>query len=90
MKKQILNYHIVIEKEHYEDRSLVYSAHCPTLDVHDYGDTVEKVMKSIKDGMLLAIEALKSENKEVPTDRIEDHIITSTQIEIPHTFAAAP
>jgi predicted RNase H-like HicB family nuclease len=83
MEKHLLNYRIIIEKEKYEDGSSVYVAYCPTLGVSDYGDSVEEVLASIKDGIELAVESLAKEGKEVPIDHIEDQIIASAKISIP-------
>ena len=80
MEKQLLNYRIIIDKETYPDSSLVYVAHCPTLGISDYGDTVEDVIKSIKEGIELAVESLSKEKQEVPIDNIDDQIITSTKV----------
>ncbi|PIP64359.1 hypothetical protein CO083_06335 [Candidatus Roizmanbacteria bacterium CG_4_9_14_0_8_um_filter_34_12] len=80
MEKQLLNYRIIIDKETYPDSSLVYVAHCPTLGISDYGDTVEDVLKSIKEGIELAVESLSKEKQEVPIDNIDDQIITSTKV----------
>ncbi len=80
MQKHILNYRIIIEPERYEDGSAVYNAYCPTLAISDYGDTIEKVLLSIKDGIILAIDTLKKEKKEVPVDNIEQQIITSINL----------
>lgn len=82
MIKSVYNYRILIEPETYEDGSIVYVAHCPTLQISDYGDTVEEVLMSIKDGIQLAIETIQKEGEEIPKDNIENQIITSTQIEI--------
>ena len=81
--QNILNYRIIIEKEYYEDGSPVYSAYCPTLQVYDYGDTIDATLESMKDGIDLAIECLIEENEEVPTDRIEESFVTSTTIPVP-------
>ena len=83
MEKQLLNYRIIIDKETYPDSSLVYVAHCPTLGISDYGDSVEEVLKSIKEGIELAIESLSKEKQEVPVDHIDDQIITSAKVYIP-------
>lgn len=86
MEKKVLNYRIIIEPEKYEDGSTVYVAFCPTFGISDYGDTVEEVLESIKDGIMLAIESLAKEAKEIPVDHIEKQIITSTQIDLPRKF----
>ena len=86
MKTKVLNYRVIIEPEKYEDGSLVYSASCPTLGVHDYGDTVEGVLASIKDGIELAVESLVKEGKEVPVDDVEKQIIATTGINVPSSW----
>ena len=83
MQKNVLNYRIIIEKEKYDDGSSVYVAYCPTLGVSDYGDTIEEILASIKDGILLAVESLAEDGKEVPVDQVEEQIITSAKINIP-------
>lgn len=87
MEKGVLNYRIIIEPEKYDDGSTVYVAYCPTLGVSDYGDTIEEVLRSIKDGIELAIESLVEENKEIPVDHIDEQIITSTKITAPPSLA---
>ena len=83
MQKNVLNYRIIIEKEKYEDGSTVYVAYCPTLGISDYGDTIEEVLASIKEGIELAVESLAKAKKDVPIDHIEDQIITSAMIKLP-------
>lgn len=83
MQTQILNYRIIIEPEK-QGRKTVYNAYCPTLGVADYGDSVEDVLKSIKDGIELAIECLVEKGEDVPADKIENQVITSTQVKAPH------
>lgn len=82
MQKQVLNYRIIIEPEKM-GKKIVYNAVCPTLDVYDYGDSIDEVLKSIKDGIELAIECLRDEGKEVPVDMIEKQVVTTTQVEVP-------
>lgn len=83
MQKNVLNYRIIIEPETSEDGSRVYVGFCPTLGISDYGDTVEDVLTSIKDGIELAVEALVKGKKEVPVDDIERQIITSAIVKAP-------
>lgn len=83
MKTQVLNYRIIIEKEKYEDGSNVYVAYCPSLGISDYGDTVEDVLASIKDGVQLAVASLAKEGKDIPIDHVEEQFVTSTKINIP-------
>lgn len=86
MDKKVLNYRIVIEPEKYEDGSTVYVAYCPTLGISDYGDTVEEVLASIKDGIELTVESMAKEKSEVPVDDVEDQIITTAKINVPASW----
>lgn len=79
MEKQVLNYRVIIEPEKMGKKT-VYNAYCPTLGVVDYGDSVEEVLESIKDGIQLAIECLLEENKEVPKDNIDKQLIATVSI----------
>ncbi|MBI3342665.1 type II toxin-antitoxin system HicB family antitoxin [Candidatus Gottesmanbacteria bacterium] len=88
MQKNILNYRIIIEPEISENGSRVYVGFCPTLGISDYGDTVEDVLASIKDGIELAVEALAKGKKEVPVDDIERQIIASAMVKVPANFQA--
>ncbi|MCR4264134.1 MAG: type II toxin-antitoxin system HicB family antitoxin [Candidatus Roizmanbacteria bacterium] len=83
MEKNVLNYRIIIEPETYEDGSTVYVAHCPTLGISDYGDSIDDALKSIQSGIELAVEHLAKEKKEVPIDHIDRQIITSMGITPP-------
>lgn len=86
MESKVLNYRIIIEPEKYDDGSTVYNAYCPTLDIADYGDTVEEVLNSIKDGIKLAVESLAKDGQEIPADDVEEQIIASTKINVPENL----
>lgn len=79
MEKHILNYRVIIEPEKMGKKT-VYNAYCPTLGVVDYADTVEEVLRSIKDGIQLAIECSEEEGKEVQQDNIQEQIITAVHV----------
>jgi len=86
MKKremQVLNYRVIIEKEHYGDGTPVYTAYVPTLDIADYGDTIDIVLESLKDGIKLAVECLVDEGKAVPVDNFEETMLVNTQVPAP-------
>lgn len=90
MINTVLNYRIIIEPETYEDGSLVYVGTCPTLGISDYGDTIEDLLDSMKDGIQLAIETLQKDGEDVPQDDIQHQIITSTQVPMPSTDTHSP
>lgn len=77
-----LNYRIIIEPEKM-GKKVVYNAYCPTLGVADYGDSIDEVLKSIKDGIELALECLAEEDKEIPIDNIKDQTVTTTEVDVP-------
>lgn len=77
-----LKYRVIINKENYEDGTKVYTAYCPVLGVYDYGDSIEEVLESIKDGIELAIECLVKEGKDVPIEKLDEQIITSTEVSL--------
>ena len=79
MEKQVLNYRVIIEPEKIGKKT-VFNAYCPTLGIADYGDTIEEVLKSVKDGIELALECLKDEKKEIPQDNIKEQLITTVSI----------
>ncbi len=82
MQKQILNYRIIIEPEKM-GKKVVYNAYCPTLGIADYGNSIDEALKSIKDGIELAIECLVDEDKEVPVDNIEEQVVITTKVKAP-------
>lgn len=79
MEKKIFNYRVIIEPEKM-GRKTVYNAYCPSLGIADYGDSIEKALDSMRDGIELAIQSLKEEGKEVPKDNIEEQFITAVRI----------
>ena len=81
MKTKVLNYRVIVEPETYANGKRVFNAYCPTLQVADYGDSVEEVLLSIKDGLVLAIESLKKEGSLVPEDNIEEQMVTSVKVD---------
>jgi predicted RNase H-like HicB family nuclease len=83
MVKKVLNYRIIIEPSRYENGDMVYEAYCPKLGVFDYGDSIESVMDSIKDGIELALEQLVKEGEEAPIEDLEKQIISSTSVHAP-------
>lgn len=82
MQKHILNYRIIIEPEK-QGKDTVYNAACPTLGVYDYGDSIDEVLASIKDGIELAIECLAEDGQEIPVDNIKDQTVTNTEVTLP-------
>ncbi|OGD98210.1 hypothetical protein A3A49_00025 [Candidatus Curtissbacteria bacterium RIFCSPLOWO2_01_FULL_38_11b] len=82
MQTKVLNYRIIIEPEK-QGKKTVYNAHCPTLSVADYGDSIDEVLESIKDGIELALEHLVREGEEIPVDVPEIGVVATAQVKAP-------
>jgi len=82
METKVLNYRIII-KPTKEGKKTVYLAECPTLDVYDWGDTIDKALKSIKEGIECHIESLIKDSEEIPVDYPEREFVTETRVNIP-------
>ena len=83
LRTKILDYRVIIEKEYYDDGTPVYTASCPTLGVFDYGDSIEKTLVSIKDGIESTIEFLTEQGREIPIDFLAESIVTFAEVEVP-------
>lgn len=82
MQTRILTYRIIVEPEK-QGRKTIYNAYCPTLGVADYGNSIDEVLKSIKDGIELAVDYLVAEGKQVPTDNPEAGVIATAKVKAP-------
>ena len=82
METKVLNYRIII-KPTKEGKKTVYLAECPTLGVLDYGVTIDKALKSIKEGIECHVESLIKDSEEVPVDYPEKEFVTETKIAVP-------
>lgn len=89
MEKRILNYRVIIETDKYPNGQRAYSASCPTLGVFDYGDTIEEVLGSIKNGIETMVNFLAKEEKEISVDKIEESLITIASIAAPRNAQLA-
>lgn len=82
METKVLNYRIII-KPAKEGKRTVYLAECPTLGIYDWGDTIDKALKSIKEGIECHVETLIKDSEEVPVDYPEQEFVTETKILVP-------
>ena len=83
MEAKTLNYRIIIEPDIYPDtKKRCFNAHCPTLGLADYGNTVEKALKNIKNLIKFHIESLNKDNKDIPTSDPETEFITIARVKV--------
>lgn len=79
MESNVLNFRVIVEPEK-KGKKIVYNAYCPSLSVSDYGNSIEEVLKSMKDGIELALECKTEEKEVIISDNIAQQLITSIQI----------
>jgi len=82
METKVLNYRIII-KSTKEGKKIIYLAECPTLGIYDWGKTIDKALKSIKEGIECQVESLIKNAEEVPVDYPEKEFVTETKIIVP-------
>ena len=83
MEAKTLNYRIIIEPDIYPDtKKQCFNAYCPTLGLADYGNTVEKALKNIKDLIKFHIESLYKDGKDIPTSDPETEFITIARVKV--------
>lgn len=84
MKTTVLNYRIVVEPdEEVGTGKPCYTAHCPTLEIADFGETIEQALINIKKLIKFHLECLIQEGSEVPPQDKEEGLITNLKVEIP-------
>lgn len=88
MQKQVLNYRIIIEPEKM-GKEMTYNAYCPTLNLADYGYSIDEAVKNIRSLIKFHIECLLEDGQEVPEENTNEEIITSTKVSIEGTGAGA-
>lgn len=89
MEKVILNYRVIIQPYKEKGKKTAYLAECPVLGVYDWADSVEKVLKSIRKGIKIHINNLIKANQEIPVSKIQEEILTTTQVEVPKNIRFA-
>jgi len=84
MERKILNYRIIIEPDlRTGAKKSCYSAFCPTFGISDSGDTIDETIKNIKEAIEVWVESLVEDHQPVPTDQIDESIVTYTSIKAP-------
>lgn len=75
MKTTVLKYNVIIHKQ---GKSFIADA--PTLGISDFGETLEKAKKHIKEAIICHIEGLLKTKTEVPAPDTEDYYISQTEV----------
>ena len=80
MKKTVLNYNILIEKEKQPKGTFLYVAHIPTLGISDFGKTADQAAKNIEAAAKLYVETLNELKRPIPQPDSEEVYVTSRKI----------
>lgn len=84
MQTTILNYRIIITPDFQTwTWKSWYTAYCPILWIADDWETLEEAIKNIKLAIQEYVDSLIEDNIEVPLEKPEFDIITTTQINVP-------
>ena len=84
MNTSILHYTVIIQKEHEH-----YVAHVPTLGISDFGTSVDKTKKNVKQAIACHIEGLVKSGSEVPLPDSADFYISQAELPIPKNLRFA-
>lgn len=82
MKKTILNYHIIVQKEKQPNGKYVYVTQVPTLGISDCGKTIEDAIKYTEMAIKLYVEYLAEKGEEVPAPDADEYLVVNKPIEI--------
>ena len=80
MKKNILYYRILIEKEK-TSKGYVYVSYVPSLGISDFGKTIEEAAKNTEKAIKLYLKTLIDLKKEIPKVDTEEYFVVNKKIE---------
>jgi len=84
MKKTLLEYTVMIRKEGKD-----YIAHVPSLGISDFGSTLAKVQKNVKNAIICHLEGLKKTGEEIPTPDANNYYVSHVSIPMSGNFHLA-
>ena len=89
MENKVLNYRIIIEKEPQKDGSFLYVSYCPTLNISDFGKSVEEAKEHIHEAIECHIQGLAKSGEFVPAPDAEDAYMSQTIVSMPKNIKFA-
>ena len=84
MQTKILKYNVIITKENKH-----YIAYVPTLDLSDFGKSVEEARKNVTQAIECHLEGLQKTGSEIPAHDVEFPYVSQTEVIFPHKIAPA-
>lgn len=88
MKAKILNYQVIVSPDEYPSGKKCYNVYCPTLEISDYGDTLEQALEHMRGAIEVYVGSLAIEKEAVPTDK-SGVLFTQLAVPIKHDFQVA-
>ncbi len=82
MKKIVLNYNILIEKEKQPDGKYLFVTHVPSLGISDFGKTPDEAAKNTEGAIKIYLESVRDMGEPIPDPDHEEVYVTSRKIEI--------
>jgi len=80
MKKTVLNYTILIEKELQDDKKILYVAYSPTLGISDFGKSTDEASFNIEKAIEIYIKSLQELGEPISKPDSEEYFVTSAKI----------
>mgnify|MGYP001602715778 CR=1 FL=1 len=80
MKKNLLNYRILVEKEKTK-KGYVYVSYVPSLGISDFGKDVDEAVKNTEKAIKIYLETLVELKNDIPKVDAEEYFVVNKQIE---------
>lgn len=77
METKVLNYRVIVEKEPFNKKGIVYVAYAPTLGLSDFGKSVEEAVRNLEKEIKLYLETLVELKKPIPAPDGEEYFVTT-------------
>ena len=88
MKKSLLNYRILIEKEKTK-KGYVYVSYVPSLGISDFGKDVDEAVKNTEKAIKIYLETLVELKNDIPEVDAEEYFVINKRIEFNAPVAIA-
>ncbi len=88
MKRNILNYRIIIEKEKTKS-GYVYVSYVPSLGISDFGKNVDEAVKNTEKAIKIYLETSVDLKKDMPEMDAEEYFVVNKQVEFNTPIAIA-
>jgi len=86
MKKNLLNYLILIEKEKTK-KGYIYVSQVPSLGISDFGKNVDEAVNNTEKAIKIYLKTLSDLKKEIPQVNAEEYFVVNKKIEFTSPIA---